>query len=698
MLFWPLVRDALGGEPRFFDWDVPEQYWPDLVRLCRDLHGSHGIPYWSPHDRGGYPYHADPQSGAYHPFHWAVCAFGGPDPSLHWATLRVLAGFAVALVGAHVWLRHTPLGRGHGESPSSHAASALGAVVFASAPFLRHNWELNLTLGLSWLPWILWAFDRLLASPGARRACGAAIAFALCAWSGSPPALWLTVTFVSGYLALRLGALARHDRAALRAVSLWMLGSAAIALLLTAVVVIPAQGLSARSVQADHTFASIVAESLDGTGLLALVTPLPGNHLFLGPVVWLATGASLWARRTRPAAFACVAAAALAVLLAMGEHTPVFGLFFEHVPGFDRFRLPHRYEAWLGPVAALATTLGADVMVARMAAAGARRTRAALAWGLGVALAGTHLALVSAQLDPHRHSRAGELPCRDARDPLFARVRESPDRVFDEFALGCRAGTRLGLRDLRGYQDPLLLHAYERVLSQLTAHPALLRQYGVRHVLSSPHFLHGWDHHYLPRPEILAALPGARTVAVDGARRVIDLGPPVPRAYVVPSASVLEVASREEALERVTRFAPSEIAVIETTLAAASRAHEEESTEPLLGPARVRVEDPDADTVVVTLAGTPAGVLVVNDVYDVGWGAEVDGRPADVRRVNALVRGVNVPRGAREVVLRFAPADGLTTRALWAIGWLLALLGLAIPFAARRSVPRGAADKPAETP
>ena len=45
---------------------------------------------------------------------------------------------------------------------------------------------------------------------------------------------------------------------------------------------------------------------------------------------------------------------------------------------------------------------------------------------------------------------------------LAALVRESPDRVFDEFALGCRSGTRLGLRDLRGYQDPLMLHAYER--------------------------------------------------------------------------------------------------------------------------------------------------------------------------------------------------------------------------------------------
>jgi uncharacterized membrane protein YfhO len=93
----------------------------------------------------------------------------------------------------------------------------------------------------------------------------------------------------------------------------------------------------------------------------------------------------------------------------------------------------------------------------------------------------------------------------------------------------------------------------------------------------------------------------------------------------------------------------------------------------------IAIADPDPDTVVVSLSDTPAGVLVVNDVHDVGWIAEVDGQPAEVQRVNALVRGVRVPEGAREVVLRFAPQDGRSTRTLWVLGWLLALLGLAVP-------------------
>jgi hypothetical protein len=681
VLFWPLVRGALAGEPRFFDWDVPEQYWPDLVRLCRDLHGTDGIPYWSPHDRGGYPYYADPQAAPYHPLHWAICAAAGPDPSLHWATLRVVLGFLIGLVGAHVWLRQTSLGRGPDDPTASHAASALGAAVLGSAPFLRHNWELNLTLGLAWLPWILWAFDRLLEAPSARRVSAASLALALCAWSGSPPALWLTGTFAAGYLLFRLVGLALRDPHALRPIGFALLGTASITGLLVAVILIPGQALSARSVQADHTFTSLAAESLDLDDLVALVTPQPGNHLFLGPVVWLTAGAALSARRSRGVVLACAAVAGLAVLLALGEHTPVFRYAFDHVPGVDRFRLPHRYEAWLGPVAALTTALGGDVLAAALGRERAPQ-RAAIAWALSFVLGATHLSLVTTRLDAERHTRSGEVPCRGADDSLAALVRQSPDRVFDEFALGCRSGTRLGLRDLRGYQDPLMLHAYERVLSRLAERPSLLRQYGVRHALTSPHFLHGWDHHYLPRPEILASLPGARTLAVDGARRVIDLGPPVPRAYVVPDASVLEVGTREEALERVAFLAPSPMAVIETGEGdLVSREHVDASPASsaeafVVG---IAIADPDPDTVVVSLSDTPAGVLVVNDVHDVGWIAEVDGQPAEVQRVNALVRGVRVPEGAREVVLRFAPQDGRSTRTLWVLGWLLALLGLAVP-------------------
>lgn len=691
VLFWPIVRDALRGVPRYFEWDVPEQYWPDLVRLCSVLDAGGAVPYWSSHDRGGYAYYADPQAAPYHPLHWAMCAVAGPSPSIHWATARVILGFFVTTVGAHVWLRRTGVGRATSrgrvvDAPLSHAASALGACVLGSAPFLRHNWELNLTFAIAWLPWMLAALDALIDRPDARRAALLALAVGLCAWSGSPPALWLSGTFCLAYGAARLGA-----RAALegpRALApLLVPGVLALALAasLVAVVVVPGHLLSARSVQADHTFASIAAESLDASRLIALVSPQPGNHLFLGPVVWLGAGAALASRRSRGVALACLAMSALSVLLAMGEHGPLFRFFFDHVPGFARFRLPHRYEAWLGPCGALLAALGLDAALRRIASARPSLTGARTRWGLAGALVALHLALVTSTLDDERHTRAGALPCRGEDDPVRTLIAGSPDRVFDEFALGCRSGTRLGHRDLRGYQDPLMLHAFERVLSELAQHPALLRQYGVRHALVSPHFLHGWDHHYLPPPATLEALPGARVVLRDGEREVIDLGPPVPRAYFVAEDDVVHVGSREEALERVLSVAPAPIAILEL---GEDRGRSTEPRAAATGVLPLSVDDESEDSVRLSLdAAHGPGLVVLGDVHDAGWAADVDGDPAEVLRTNALVRGVLVPAGARTVTLRFRPADGRATRWLWALGLIVSAWLVVAPGHRRRRGP-----------
>ena len=100
----PIVVGALTGEPRFFEWDVPEQYWPDLVYLCDALHDGE-LPYWNPYDRGGYPYYADPQASTYHPINWAICAVAGPSPSLGWATARTVSAFFLCGIFALLWLR-----------------------------------------------------------------------------------------------------------------------------------------------------------------------------------------------------------------------------------------------------------------------------------------------------------------------------------------------------------------------------------------------------------------------------------------------------------------------------------------------------------------------------------------------------------------------------------------------------------------
>lgn len=701
-LFWPLVLGALTGAPRFFEWDVPEQYWGDLVYLCRSLH--HGqLPYWNPYDRGGYPYYADPQAGTFHPLAWGICALAGPAPGLGWQEARVVLGFACAGAFGALWLRR--LG-------ASWQACALGAAIAEAAPFMRHNWELNLTSALGWLPMVLWALEGLLARRRWRDVAWLALAEGLLVWTGSPPAAWLAGSFTALYGLARLIEVGRAEgRGALTTLAPRLALACVLAIGLSAVVVVPALGLASHSVQAGRAYASIADEGLDWRGATALFWPRDGNHLYVGWIA-LALAPLAFLREERlPGRVALVVLALVALALALGDHTPLFRIAFELVPGVRLFRLPHRYEAWLGPCAAALAAGGLDALRERLPAWLAGREAkaralaaglalAALAWlvlGSGLApfalaagaalvvvtaLAPTELAWsatslvlglllladVSQRMPADRHTRAFPAPADPetaaaviARAPSMGRAY----RVFDEFAISCRAGTRLGLRDLRGYQDPLLLHAYERVVDALGTHPQLAMQYGVRYALTSPHFLHGWDHHYLPRPEVLAALPGAR----DLGGGVIELGGALPWAYVVPDESIVRVARREDALAWVRDRAPSPLAVLEGARALAGA-----GGRPPLWPARVVAFEPDAMRIAVD-APAP-GVLVVNEVWYPGWRARVDGADVPVVRANALVRGVRVPAGPSTVTLRFEPDDGAPLRWLWLASWL-ALLALA---------------------
>ena len=59
LLFFPAIQGLVTGAPRWFEWDVPEQYWPDLVYACEAQYDGE-MPLWNPYDRAGYPYYADP--------------------------------------------------------------------------------------------------------------------------------------------------------------------------------------------------------------------------------------------------------------------------------------------------------------------------------------------------------------------------------------------------------------------------------------------------------------------------------------------------------------------------------------------------------------------------------------------------------------------------------------------------------------
>ena len=71
------------------------------------------------------------------------------------------------------------------------------------------------------------------------------------------------------------------------------------------------------------------------------------------------------------------------------------------------------------------------------------------------------------------------------------------------------------------------------------------------------------------------------------------------------------------------------------------------------------------------------GVVVFSEIYYPGWTATVDGQPAEVGRVNYILRALNVKPGKHEIVLTFKPQTVKTTETIAYTSYLILLLAVA---------------------
>jgi hypothetical protein len=78
-------------------------------------------------------------------------------------------------------------------------------------------------------------------------------------------------------------------------------------------------------------------------------------------------------------------------------------------------------------------------------------------------------------------------------------------------------------------------------------------------------------------------------------------------------------------------------------------------------------------------------LLVLSEIYyDAGWKAWLDGKPVPIQRVDYLLRGVLVPKGAHELRMRFDPSSFKTGITLSALAYGICLLTLGASFAQRK--------------
>jgi hypothetical protein len=560
------------------------------------------------------------------------------------------------------------------------------------------------------------ATDWLLEGGGLCAAMLAAAATYLMVVAGSPPTSFYCIVVAAPYFAVRAATFIRREgvRPWLRRCGVPLLvagGLAALSCYPSVRGTLEAMRSSQRAVRSFAYVAESPLPLAEWPGLF--VRAGSGVQVYLGvPACMLAVfGALRWRARAEAAMFAALAI--FGALLMVGPATPVLHWLYDYAAPFRLFRICVRYVflvqvsvamlaaygfdaasrlrapeprvaraigvalPLLAAAVVLAVTplhpwravaelpddlrwgwLGAGV-TALLVAAAAWRPRFALAAGATTALiaaldlgsaayrAGT---LHPGRFDPATPGVSAEWVSRLDRD-----VDES--RVFAEFGLAWRAGTRLGLRDLRGYLEPLAEQRVLDVYGAIAKAPGLLGLFNVRWLLHSGHPYHGVTHNFVKNAD---GVPGL--TRREGA--VYEVDPHAPYAYWVGGAVVESTAlgamRKLPELDRRGELVLAEEDVGEVP--AALRAQHAPRVD-------ANLEDRTLSSLRLSVDAPSEGYLVVNEGWFPGWVATVDGHDARVLRANAIMQAVEVSGGKHVVEMRFRPGYVLYPLALASLAW-----------------------------
>jgi hypothetical protein len=753
VLFLPALR---SGRETFYDDVLLGFFGPEKHGLARLLREG-VLPVWLNSQYGGEPFLANLQHGVLYPGNlpfWLL-------PTS--AALEVVVAVHLTLAGLFMWA-YCRLGLGTGRWGAALAALAFGL----GSVTLQHIILLNQLQVITWMPLVL-LFGHLALERGRLRwvvLCGVAAGLQLLA---GHPEEWVYTLFTLATYGLAWTLAVRPVEWPRRAAAAALrLGGAMVALgLLFAWQLLPTLLLQRHGWRTAPGF----DEQYELPARLAFNALLPdyGNTLsgenvgFIGLVALGLAGLGIWAG---PGRLAFMRAWALGLslfglLMALGDHSPLYRLVAGHLRLVAEFRVPARYLLLLYFPLAAAAALGTDALLKRDLGRPARRVAqglgglAVVGLVLGVAqVAGGHSGWVASRAWWAAAAAAGLLAWAAATQPRVPRV------AVAVVLLGVTAVELGQARPLAEYQQRVPTAAYNDpgpVMERLGRDGG--RYVSIawdaadtpdkRRALAAtvpagltPRMRRGWR---ITWPRRLAARPaweyatGAETISGrDGG--LLPL-----RTYQEFFAAAVNLAGRLSAgvtLEGPSRWGwpaldllgvrwfvtaglpPDQIRVLQTRgfrivqrdawfllwqrpappLArmvydvdvvpdAADRQARLRAGYPLLEralverpvaglrrpptPATAAVTRRDPTQVRVSVRTGGDGLLVLADPWYPQWRVEVDGRPAELLRVDHALRGVRVPAGDHQVVFTYQDRalqlglalSGCTVAGLAALWW-----------------------------
>lgn len=724
LLFGPMLASGQA-----LSWGTPLLQFAPWHQYALDVFRHGHLPLWNPLLGMGAPLLANYQSGILYPPN-ALLVLTAPA----WGQgLVVLLHLILAGAGMVV------LGRRLGLNPLAQAVA--GAGFGLSGALVARAGFLSVSAAAAWMPWVVAATDRLAreAAAGAPRArclksmALLSVALALQWLAGHAQTSWygllLAVAWIgwASYKQGRWGGLWRALP--------WFAGGAILAFLLAAVQLLPtAEYLVQSSRQSGVATEAALTYSFWPWRAFGLLMPdLFGNPasgdfwgygnywedaVYIGALPFvLATIAgvrSLIGRgKHRSLGRFLLGIVIVAILLALGKNTPLYPFLFNHVPTFNLFQAPTRWNLVTVFALALLAGIGADswgsltgraLYWARLGTAGAGAFGLA-AWLLAprvaefqptfvraFALAGLWLFLggLLALLRPDDgrpawgaivavvvladlvHAGHGLNPF--APTSVIAERSQLASQASDGHRLFMPADLEYALKFQRYFRfetfgpgaDPTLVR--DAGLPNLTLLDALP---------SANNFDPLQPGRYATWMETLEALPPSQQGRLLALMDVGWRGVPAPdaaagiryqrlsgalRVRVVPQAIL--ASSPEEALDQVldVGFDPDQVVVLESS-----------EVVPLgdgrSGHAEVLPAD-NPNVLAVDVDAPGGGWLVLSDVWYPGWIARLDGGAVVLYRADYLFRAVWVPAGEHTVQFEYEPASFRIGSMLSLVAWL----------------------------
>lgn len=322
--------------------DVLITHWPNAQFTHFSLNEWGQVPLWNPTILSGMPFIADPLSGLWYPPNWLAV--------LHPSALAFNALFLVHLLLAFIGMWKLTRNLGVGK-----AGTVFAAMAFVISPKLLGHiglGHLSWVMASAWVPWVFLGF-RLAARRQSLRSyalagSGLGLVFLI------DPRWVIPLGLMTMAFALR--EIAHSHNAKLPAIK-GMLTSGAFGIGLAAVGMLPLLELVRLTTRASLTLAERSAISISFKSLIGLVVPelggWPETQAYVG--LWILIMVIVASMAKTPRKYFWLGAIALGWLAAMGELTPLFGLYGSLIPGASFARVPARFLSVISvPIAVLA--------------------------------------------------------------------------------------------------------------------------------------------------------------------------------------------------------------------------------------------------------------------------------------------------------------------------------------------------------